>query len=120
MVPRRTHGGIGLKSRPKLRREPHDSARSEPYVPRIVRSQRGQTAAEYLGALLVISVVVAAIATTNLGTQITTSMHRLVCTIAGQDCGAPPANAAQLDTDGDGVLDGDDPVPDHSDIDGDG
>ena len=85
-----------------------------------MRCERGQTAAEYLGALLVVSVVVAAIATTNLGAQITVSMQRLVCNIAGQDCGAPPENAAQLDTDGDGVLDGDDPVPNHGDIDGDG
>jgi hypothetical protein len=85
-----------------------------------VRAERGQTAAEYLGALLVISVIVAAIATTNVGTQITESMRKLVCNIAGQDCGPPPENAGQVDTDGDGVLDGHDPVPDHSDIDGDG
>ena len=85
-----------------------------------MRSERGQTAAEYLGALLVISVIVAAIATTTLGTQITASMHKLVCNIAGQDCGAPPENAAQVDSDGDGVLDGDDPVPNAADVDGDG
>ena len=41
-------------------------------------------------------------------------MQKLVCNIAGQDCGAPPENAAQLDSDGDGVLDGDDPVPNHA------
>ena len=85
-----------------------------------MRSERGQTAAEYLGVLLVISVLVAAVATSSAGAQIRESMHKLVCNIAGQDCGAPPENAAQLDSDGDGVLDGDDPVPNHSDIDGDG
>ena len=85
-----------------------------------MRSERGQTAAEYLGVLLVISVIIAAVATTTVGAQIGESMHKLVCNIAGQDCGAPPENAAQVDSDGDGVLDGDDPVPNHSDIDGDG
>jgi hypothetical protein len=85
-----------------------------------VRQQRGQTAAEYLGALLVVSVIVAALATTNVGAQVKVTMHKLVCTIAGQDCGAVPENAAQVDSDGDGVLDGDDPVPDSADVDGDG
>ena len=47
-------------------------------------------------------------------------MQKLVCNIAGQDCGEPPENAAQVDSDGDGVLDGDDPVPDNADVDGDG
>ena len=85
-----------------------------------MRRQRGQTAAEYLGVLLVISAIIAAVGTTTLGAQISDSMRRLVCNVAGQDCGDPPANAAEVDSDGDGVLDGDDPVPDHSDVDGDG
>jgi hypothetical protein len=85
-----------------------------------MRGQRGQTAAEYLGGLLVVGVIIAALATTNLGAQIAQSMHSLVCTIAAQDCGDPPANAAEVDSDHDGVLDGDDPVPNADDIDGDG
>ena len=85
-----------------------------------MRSERGQTAAEYLGALLVISVIIAAVATTNAGAQIRISMQKLVCNIAGQDCGEVPEGAAQVDSDGDGVLDGDDPVPDNADVDGDG
>ena len=37
-------------------------------------AQAGQTAAEYMGLLLVISVIIAAVATTTVGTQIRDEM----------------------------------------------
>jgi Flp pilus assembly pilin Flp len=47
------------------------------------RSPRGQTAAEYAGVLLVVSVVIAAVATTSLGHDITDKLSSLVSDIAG-------------------------------------
>ena len=52
-------------------------------------AQAGQTAAEYMGLLLVISVIIAAVATTTVGTQIREEMSRIVCEIFGGDCGEP-------------------------------
>jgi hypothetical protein len=46
-------------------------------------SQDGQTAAEYLGALLVVSVIVAAVSMTPVGERIKHEVQRLVCEIAG-------------------------------------
>jgi DNA/RNA non-specific endonuclease/Bacterial TSP3 repeat len=72
-----------------------------------MRGQRGQTAAEYLGALLVISVIVAAIATTTVGELIGSTVRSLVCEIAQRDCSAEAtARAAARDSDGDGLTDG--------------
>jgi hypothetical protein len=50
-------------------------------------AQAGQTAAEYMGVLLVVSVIIAAVATTSVGTQIRDEMKRIVCQIFGGDCG---------------------------------
>jgi hypothetical protein len=47
---------------------------------------RGQTAAEYMGVLLVVAVIVAAIALSGAGTRIAGEMAQLVCRIAGEDC----------------------------------
>jgi hypothetical protein len=55
-----------------------------------VRSASGQTAAEYMGALLVVSVVIAAIVT-GPGPQIASHLSHLVDCIAGGGC---PAKAA--------------------------
>ena len=52
----------------------------------IVRGERGQTAAETLGALLVVSVIIAAMATTDAGAKIATESQRIVCEIAGGEC----------------------------------
>jgi hypothetical protein len=53
------------------------------------RSQRGQTAAEYLGGLLVVSVVIAAVGSSSVGHAIERGMQRAVCRIAQeQTCGA--------------------------------
>ena len=49
-------------------------------------AQVGQTAAEYMGVLLVVSVIIAAVATTQVGTQIRDEMKRIVCEIFGGDC----------------------------------
>jgi hypothetical protein len=50
--------------------------------------ERGQTAAEYLGALLIVAVVVGAVATTNVGGSIRHALSTQVCKIAGgTDCG---------------------------------
>lgn len=50
------------------------------------RDHTGQTAAEYLGALLVVSTIVAALATTGIGARISAEMERLVCRIGGGEC----------------------------------
>jgi hypothetical protein len=52
-------------------------------------AQAGQTAAEYMGVLLVVSVIIAAVATTQVGRQIREEMSRIVCEIFGGDCGEP-------------------------------
>jgi hypothetical protein len=49
------------------------------------RSQRGQTAAEYLGVLLIVSVIIATLATTDIGHEITGQLSRLVRDIAGDE-----------------------------------
>src|SRR6266536_1160143 len=58
---------------------------------RRLRSQAGQTAAEYLGVLLVVSVIVAAVAGTDVGATVRGHMSRLVDCIAGAGCPAPHA-----------------------------
>lgn len=45
--------------------------------------ERGQTAAEYLGVLLVVSVIIAALATTDIGQELTSRLSELVRDIAG-------------------------------------
>jgi hypothetical protein len=76
--------------------------------------QRGQTAAEYVGALLIVAVVAGAVATTNAGGTIRRAMSEQVCKIAGGDCrttephgaprhllgGEPIAHAANIPCDG--------------------
>ena len=51
------------------------------------RDPRGQTAAEYVGVLLVVSVIIAAVATTDVGHDITSKLSSLVGDIAGGDSG---------------------------------
>ena len=46
---------------------------------------RGQTAAEYMGVLLVVSVIIAAVVTTEVGHDITSALSDLVRDIAGGD-----------------------------------
>ena len=50
------------------------------------RHEAGQTAAEYMGVLLVVSVIIAAVSTTGIGKEITGKMSELVGFIAsGKD-----------------------------------
>ena len=65
------------------------------------RHEAGQTAAEYMGVLLVVSVIIAAVSTTGIGKEITGKMSELVGFIAsGKDGkeaakgggGTPPAH----------------------------
>jgi hypothetical protein len=54
-----------------------------------MRGERGQTAVEYLGALLVVSVLIAGVATSDVGERVRAAMRTQVCKIAGGDCAAP-------------------------------
>jgi Flp pilus assembly pilin Flp len=51
------------------------------------RNPRGQTAAEYVGVLLVVSVIIAAVATTDVGHELTDKISSLVRDISGGDSG---------------------------------
>jgi Flp pilus assembly pilin Flp len=51
------------------------------------RENRGQTAAEYMGVLLVVSVIIAAVANTKVGDQIVDKIKGLVDDIAGGKSG---------------------------------
>ncbi len=64
--------------------------RPRAYRRRFVRGVRGQTAAETLGALLIVSVIIAAMATTDAGAKIATESQRIVCEIAGGECAPTP------------------------------
>ena len=61
----------------------------------IVRGVRGQTAAETLGALLIVSVIIAAMATTDAGAKIASESKRIVCEIGGGDCAPAPGDPAR-------------------------
>ncbi len=56
------------------------------YLLRAGRS-RGQAAAEYVGVLLVVSVIIAAVAATDMGHDITHKLSDLVRDISGGDSG---------------------------------
>jgi hypothetical protein len=65
-----------------------------------LRSETGQTGADFMGMLLLVALVIAAIVATNLHTQIATRTAELICQIAGDQCegsggesvdGKPPA-----------------------------
>src|SRR3954471_17661651 len=58
-----------------------------------IRDERGQAATEYLGALLVVAVIVTALAFTSIGDRIEWHMQILVCRIAGgTDCSKTAGN----------------------------
>jgi pilus assembly protein Flp/PilA len=52
---------------------------------RRLRQDAGQTAAEYMGVLLVVSVIIAAVSTTGIGTDIKNKMSDMVSYIAKGD-----------------------------------
>jgi hypothetical protein len=92
-----------------------------------VRQERGQIAAEYVGLLLLVALIVAAIVSTGVPGAIADGVRGAVCTIAQQPCGDdslrdPPS--AGPDSDGDGLSDANERAsgtdPDVADTDGDG
>ena len=60
---------------------------SERLIRALACRARGQTAAEYMGVLLVVSVIIAAVATTSVGHDITSALSDLVRDIAGGESG---------------------------------
>jgi pilus assembly protein Flp/PilA len=53
------------------------------FVERLQSEERGQTAAEYLGVLVVVSVIIAAVAGTGVGDDIKNWIHDVVQKISG-------------------------------------
>ena len=62
-----------------------------------LRGERGQTAAEYLGVLLVVAAVISGVATTSIGGEIGARMHELVCKIAGTECAGEGGSSSTRD-----------------------
>jgi hypothetical protein len=92
-----------------------------------VRQQRGQTAAEYLGVLLLVALIIAAVFATGVAAKVAGGVESAVCAITQQACDgadAPGPVASAGDTDGDGVSDADERAngtdPTNVDSDGDG
>jgi hypothetical protein len=92
-----------------------------------MRSERGQTAAEYLGALLLVSAIVVAIFASGAPAKVADGVQQAVCSILRLPC-ADDAVRAQAgggpDSDGDGANDADERAhgsdPHRADTDGDG
>jgi Bacterial TSP3 repeat len=93
---------------------------------RRARAQSGQTAAELLGILLLVAVVIGAIATSPVPSAIACGARSAVDAIAGGgvSCAKAGAAAATHDADGDGITDADERArgtdPKQADTDGDG
>jgi Flp pilus assembly pilin Flp len=81
------------------------------YCQATMRDERGQTAAEYLGVLLLIGVIVAAVLGAGTGTAVAGGLKHAVCAILQQDdCdtgapGAPPPGVGDSDLDGPSLTD---------------
>ena len=56
------------------------------------RDQRGQTAAEYMGILLIVAVIIGAIATSGVGGKISDLISNMIDSISSGDKKAPGAN----------------------------
>ena len=61
---------------------------------RRMRQDAGQTAAEYMGVLLVVSVIIAAVSQTSIGDTIRTKMNHVVKMVATGDTDAKGAKGA--------------------------
>jgi hypothetical protein len=92
-----------------------------------MRDQRGQTAAEYVGVLLVVAAIVAAVITGGVARSISGGIGSAICAIAGgEDCGGPHGvpGATKDDHDGDGIPNDEERRtgldPESADSDGDG
>ena len=55
----------------------------------MLRNDRGQPAAEYMGVLLIVSLLVAALVTSGVATGMSGQVEHLICAIAGQACEGP-------------------------------
>jgi hypothetical protein len=93
---------------------------------RRVRAQSGQTAAELLGILLIVALVIGAIASSPVASAIACGARSAVDSIAGGHLGCAKAGsaAATHDADADGITDADERAagtdPSNADSDGDG
>lgn len=95
-----------------------------------LREQHGQTAAEYLGILLVVAAVIGSIAALGIGGTVTCSIREAIASVTGtgagcaKDAGSQAAQVQAGDQDGDGVSDERErrlgSKPDIPDSDGDG
>ena len=52
----------------------------------MLQNERGQTATEYSGMLLVVALIVAALATSSVAAGLAGNIEALVCQISGQTC----------------------------------
>jgi len=80
--------------------------------PRTIRSQRGQTAVEYLGLLLLLAVVVAALLASPIGGTLSDGIRAAICRVLGGDCetaaerradGRPPLSECVLSSSDRGI-----------------
>jgi hypothetical protein len=93
----------------------------------MVRQERGQTAAEYVGILLLVALIIGAIVGSGVAGAVADGVNGAVCKIAQQPCGddrlREPASAGP-DSDGDGLSDATERArgtdPEVADTDGDG
>jgi hypothetical protein len=92
-----------------------------------VRDQRGQTAAEYMGVLLLVALIIAALFTSGVANAVVDGTRGAVCAIVQSPCaddGLRDPPAAGRDTDGDGLGDARERAsgtdPEVADTDGDG
>ncbi len=61
-----------------------------------LRRNAGQTAAEYMGVLLLVAAIVGAVVTSDIGISIAREVHRQICSIAGgEDCGSEAREAVR-------------------------
>ena len=56
------------------------------YSPQL-RSERGQTSAEYIGIILVVVALIGAIVVSGIGATITQRIDDAICSVTGKSCG---------------------------------
>ncbi|MGW3660143.1 alpha/beta hydrolase [Streptomyces sp. NPDC005151] len=97
-------------SRAWFRLSPEQRAAQRPFIlTRVIRARRdrGQTAMEYLGAVLVVVALVGALMATQIGGQLTGEIRSAICRLTGSDCPAAGSGVvAGHGTDGGGGASG--------------